>query len=241
MIIYGATNIGKVRKDNQDSYMFDTLNQNVGFAVVCDGMGGALGGKTASSTAVNVFSKGLSELSNYVNDNSEIDFKKIINNANSEIFEASQNLENLRGMGTTLVSVVVVNNSAHFINIGDSRAYLIRDGVFERITKDHSAVQDMIDQGIITEKQARNHPNKNIITRALGVNPEIEFDHFKRDVQENDIIVLCTDGITNYIADLEIPFEIAKHQNVESVPQKLIELANNRGGSDNSTVVVIKI
>ena len=241
MIIFGATNIGKVRKDNQDSFMFDTLNENVGFAVVCDGMGGALGGKTASSTAVNVFSTGLSDLSDIVNNNKDIDFTKIINGANSEIFKASQNSENLRGMGTTLVSAVIVNSVAHFVNIGDSRAYLIRNGILERITKDHSAVQDMIDQGLITEKQARNHPNKNIITRALGVSSDIEFDYFKKELLENDIIVLCSDGITNYIADLEIPFEIAKHQNIESVPQKLIELANSRGGSDNSTVVVIKI
>ena len=242
MIIYGASNIGKVRKDNQDSYLFDTVDENTGFAVVCDGMGGVSGGKTASSNAVNIFSSNLKELEAGCTESQLKDiFSQAIDSANKEIFEKGSKSEELKGMGTTLVSAVISNNTAYFLNIGDSRAYLIRKGVITRITRDHSAVQEMIDQGILTENQARNHPNKNIITRALGVNEHIEFDFFKHELEENDIIVLCTDGITNYVADLEINFEIAKHQYIESVAQKLIELANSRGGADNSTVVIIKI
>lgn len=242
MIIFGATNIGKVRKDNQDSYMFDTVDESVAFAVVCDGMGGARGGKTASSTAVNVFASNLVSLSNnYKESDIHELLEKAILDANGEIYNKSISDTELNGMGTTLVSSVIVNDTAYFANIGDSRAYLIRDGVLKRITKDHSAVQELVDQGLLTENQARNHPNKNIITRALGVDENIEFDYFVEKIKDKDIILLCTDGIINYVDDLEIPFEILSQSNVDAIPQKLIDLANSRGGSDNSTVVVIKI
>lgn len=242
MIIYGSSSVGKVRKDNQDSYMFDTLNQSVSYAVVCDGMGGASGGKTASSTAVSMFASSIIDVAD---DYDEVNLKSVVDNAikvaNKEIHNKSINDPTLLGMGTTFVCAVVINDTAYFINIGDSRAYLIRDEVIKRISHDHSAVQELVDQGLLTESQARNHPNKNIITRALGVENEIEYDFFKEKVHPNDIIVLCTDGITNYVDDLEIPFEILKNNNIETVPQKLIELANSRGGSDNSTVVIIKV
>lgn len=242
MIIFGSSNIGKVRKDNQDSYLFDTVNERSGFAVVCDGMGGASGGKTASSTAVNIFSQNLRELAEDSTDDQLTDmFSNAIKTANDKIYNIASNDESLKGMGTTLVSAVISKKKGYFLNIGDSRAYLIRNGILTRITRDHSAVQDLVDQGLITESQARNHPNKNIITRALGVAPEIEFDFFVHELESEDVILLCTDGVTNYVADLEITFEIAKQPNVESVPQKLIELANSRGGADNSTVVIIKI
>lgn len=242
MVVFGTSDVGMVRKDNQDSYMFDIESLDVGFAVVCDGMGGASGGKTASSTAVNVFSSHLASISK---NKSEDEIKSYLENAvkaaNSDIYNMSVNDEDLNGMGTTLVSSVIVNNSAYFVNVGDSRAYLIRDGALKRITKDHSAVQDLVDQGLLTEAQARNHPNKNIITRALGVTNDVEFDMFFEKLKKDDIILLCSDGVTNYIDDLEIPFEILRQHSVEAVPQKLIELANSRGGADNSTVVVIKI
>lgn len=242
MIIFGASNIGKVRKDNQDSYLFDTVDEKSGFAVVCDGMGGASGGKTASSTAVNIFSSNLKALESECTEDQLRDIlTQAINSANREIFDKGSNNEELKGMGTTLVSSVISGDTAYFLNIGDSRAYLIRKGVIKRVTRDHSAVQDLIDQGLLTEDQARNHPNKNIITRALGVSNHIEFDFFKHSLESEDVIVLCTDGITNYVADLEINFEISKQHNIESVAQKLIELANSRGGADNSTVVIIKI
>lgn len=242
MIIFGASNVGMVRTDNQDSYLFDSLAENVVYAVVCDGMGGASGGKTASSTAVNAFANHIRKISECT-DTKDIKalFEKAVNSANADIYQKSINDNSLYGMGTTLVSVVIINNTAYFSNIGDSRAYLIRNDVINRITHDHSAVQELVDCGKITEEQARNHPNKNIITRALGVEPNVDIDYFTEKLESGDIIVLCTDGITNYIDDLEIPFEILKNNSLENVPQGLIELANHRGGSDNSTVVVIKV
>ncbi len=242
MVIYGTSNVGKIRKDNQDSYLFDTFDTNCGFAVVCDGMGGASGGKTASLTAVNIFASNLANLSEDCSGDDVYEIlNKAIDKANFDIYSKAIKDDSLHGMGTTLVSTVIVNDSAYFTNIGDSRAYLLRDGKLKRITRDHSAVQELVDQGLLTEHQARNHPNKNIITRALGVDKVIKYDFFVEKLEKDDIIIMCTDGVTNHVDDLEIPFEIIKQQNLETVPQKLVELANQRGGSDNSTVVIIKI
>ncbi len=242
MIIFGSSNVGKVRKDNQDSYTFDIIDDNLGFAVVCDGMGGPGGGKIASATAVKSLAK---HLASVTCDFDEIKIKETFNNAvasaNSEIYSKALNDQSLTGMGTTLVSAVVINDTGYFINVGDSRAYLIRDDSIKRISHDHSAVQQLVDNGMLTESQARNHPNKNIITRALGVEQNVSFDFFKEKILPGDIILLCSDGITNYIDDLEIPFEAVKRKdNIETIPQKLIELANSRGGADNSTVVIMK-
>lgn len=243
MIIFGASNTGKVRKDNQDSYLFDTFGSNTGFAVVCDGMGGPGGGKTASSIAVNSFAKFMSSLTDNCDEEKiKETFQKAIDCANKEIYNKALGDASLKGMGTTLVSSVIVKDTGYFVNVGDSRAYLIRDGSIRRISHDHSAVQQLVDNGMLTESQARNHPNKNIITRAMGVEENVCFDFFKEKVYNNDMILLCSDGITNYIDDLEIPFETVKRKdNIETIPQILIELANSRGGADNSTVVIMKV
>ncbi len=238
MIIFGSSNVGLVRLDNQDSYMFDTFDNGVGFAVVCDGMGGASGGKTASITAVNNFSSVVADINPAMSSDEIVGIlDKAIKTANAEIYNKSSSDINLSGMGTTLVASVVISNKVYILNIGDSRCYILSDDKIRRITRDHSAVQELVDQGMLTETQARNHPNKNIITRALGVDKSFDYDLFVENVHNGDIIMLCTDGITNYVDDLEIPFEIIN--NPETVPQRLIDLANSRGGADNSTVVVI--
>ena len=242
LVIYGLSDIGKVRRENQDSYFFDIKNQNNAVAVVCDGMGGVNGGKTASLTAVNTFASVFSDISDSLDIQTiKTTLNNAIEKANLEIYNKAKNDPSLIGMGTTLVACFIDNKNAYFVNIGDSRAYLLRDDKIRRISKDHSAVQELLDKGLISEKQARNHPNKNIITRALGVSESVEYDLFIEQLQSDDIIILCTDGVTNYLDDLEIPFEILKLVNIESAPQKLIELANVRGGADNSTIVVIKI
>lgn len=228
-----------VRKDNQDSYTLDTLPNGIGYAVVCDGMGGANGGKTASLIAVNTFSLSISGLdTNMSKDEILSILDDAVKSANTEIFNKSQTDDELKGMGTTIVACVVVNKTAYIVNVGDSRCYHLQNDNLKRITKDHSAVQELVDQGYLSEKQARNHPNKNIITRALGVDSDVCYDYYCQSIQDGDILLLCTDGITNYVDDLEIPFEIIN--NAESVPNRLISLANSRGGADNSTVVLIK-
>lgn len=243
MIIFGSSNIGKVRKDNQDSYLFDTFDNVSGYAVVCDGMGGPGGGKIASSIAVGSFARHMPQLSCDTDEEKihEI-FKSAIDNANKEIYNKALSDRSLKGMGTTLVASVIIKDNGYFANVGDSRVYLIRDGNIRRISHDHSAVQQLVDNGMLTESQARNHPNKNIITRALGVEENVSFDFFSEKIVQDDIILLCSDGITNYIDDLEIPFETIKRKDsIETIPQELIELANSRGGADNSTVVIMKV
>lgn len=150
MIIFGSSNIGMVRKDNQDSYLFDTVGNNVGLRLFCDGMGGPSGGKIASSVAVNSFSKFMTELS-YDSNGEKIKetFQKAIDCANKEIYNKSLGDDKLYGMGTTLVSSVIVNDTGYFVNVGDSRAYLIRDDSIRRISHDHSAVQQLVDNGML--------------------------------------------------------------------------------------------
>ena len=238
-MMYGSSNVGLVRSENQDSYMIDKLENGVCYAIVCDGMGGASGGKVASLTAVNSFAaiiENISVDSSY--DNIVSILNSAIRTANIDVYKKSVEEKKLQGMGTTLVAAVIVNNKAYIVNIGDSRCYILSDDKIKRVTRDHSAVQELVDQGMLTESQARNHPNKNIITRAIGVDKNVEFDLFVEPLYDNDYILLCTDGVTNYVDDLEIPFEIIK--NPETVPQRLIDLANSRGGADNSTVVIIK-
>ena len=240
MIMFGASNVGKVRTDNQDSYILDILDNGIGYAIVCDGMGGAKGGKTASVTAVNGLSDAMIKLSPSM---SEKAIKSVLLNAvnavNSDILNKSLSDKSLEGMGTTLVAAVFINDKMFVLNIGDSRCYIVRDDSINRVTKDHSAVQLLVDSGLITQAQARNHPNKNIITRALGVEENVDCDIFIEQTKKSDIILLCTDGITNYVDDLELPFE--SMNSIETIPNRLIELANSRGGADNSTVVVINI
>ncbi len=239
-MIFGSSNVGLVRSENQDSYVIDTLDNGVCYAVVCDGMGGASGGKIASLTAVNGFSSVISSVSpDMTRENILKLLNKAVDKANIDVFNKSNSNKKLRGMGTTLVAAVVIDKTVYILNVGDSRCYILSDDKIKRITRDHSAVQELVDHGMITETQARNHPNKNIITRALGVDKSVDYDLFIETVCDNDSILLCTDGITNYVDDLEIPFEIIK--NPETVPQRLIDLANSRGGADNSTVVIINI
>jgi len=240
LIMYGASSVGKVRADNQDSYVLDTLDNGICYAIVCDGMGGAKGGKTASLTAVNELSGAMEKLSPDMSDNAlQSVLLTAIDSVNNSIYTKSTSDKELEGMGTTLVAAVLVGDKMLVLNIGDSRCYIIRDDSAIRVTKDHSAVQLLVDSGLLTPSQARNHPNKNIITRALGVEQSVECDISVLQIKAGDKILLCTDGITNYIDDLELPFEMMK--SIETIPQRLIELANSRGGADNSTVVVINI
>lgn len=239
--MFGSSHVGVVRSENQDSYMLDTLENGIGFAVVCDGMGGVNGGKIASLTAVNNFSECIAGLAPAMSgDELERVFDKAVGTANIRIYQKSLDDNRLYGMGTTLVAAIVVGDKAYILNIGDSRCYLLHDGEIQLVTKDHSAVQELVDRGMLTAAQARNHPNKNIITRALGVTDDVEYDLFVLDIKQNDTLLLCSDGITNYVDDLELPFEMLKHADQE-IPQRLIELANSRGGADNSTVVIIKV
>lgn len=239
MRIVGGSDIGKVRKENQDAFWVSETDRNSCVAVVCDGMGGMNGGQVASNKAVQTVRE-YCAANRIAGNHTEKQMLDLMQRCNQTVFhEANENSE-YSGMGTTMVLAVIENEIVSIANIGDSRGYHITNGSVRQVTKDHSAVQELVDIGQLTERQAKIHPNKNIITRAIGVEEEAEVDFYRFDAKSGDVILLCTDGLTNFVDENEIQFEIAGGD-LGDLPQRLIELANSRGGTDNITVVAIQI
>ncbi|MFY9199092.1 MAG: Stp1/IreP family PP2C-type Ser/Thr phosphatase [Acutalibacteraceae bacterium] len=240
MKIVAKTDAGKVRKSNQDSYAAGELPNGVAWAVVCDGMGGSAGGNIASSTAVKMISEQIT--SGYREGMSTLSIENIlvtaITNANISIFDMSQANEELKGMGTTVVAAIIANNVVYIAHAGDSRAYLVSEDGIKQITKDHSVVQAMVETGELTPEQAKIHPRKNLITRALGVNEDIKIDFCEQVFSNDNVLLMCTDGLTNYVEADDI-YNITSSGKYYEFADKLVELANNNGGGDNITVVVV--
>ena len=239
MQIFAKTDIGKVRDINQDAFYINTLSDGSALAIVCDGMGGAVAGDVASKTAVDVISQYMINSYSPSMDSEEI--IKLMNNAvisaNIEIYDLSCKDERLSGMGTTVGMAVVCENRALICNVGDSRAYLTDDKL-NQITRDHSVVQSLVESGKLSPEQAKVHPEKNVITRALGVEADVLTDSYTVDFNKNSKILLCTDGMSNYVPEEEI-FNIVKNNNIDTVTDLLIEKANQGGGKDNITVAVV--
>ncbi len=238
MKIVGNSDIGRVRKENQDAFWFSNPTETTGVGVVCDGMGGVKGGQEASKIAVDRISEWFSNHS--VASASKKKLIHFMQDCNRAVVDGAKDNSEYIGMGTTMVLAMVNEQSVTIANIGDSRGYHITNGNIQQITKDHSAVQELVDNGKITERQARIHPNKNIITRALGIESEVEVDLFDVNTTAGDVILLCSDGLTNMVDESEIQFEVSGGV-FEDLPQRLIDLANSRGGTDNITVVAIQI
>ena len=240
MNIVAKTDIGKKRNSNQDSYAAGELPNSVAWAIVCDGMGGAAGGNVASSNAVKIISERIT--SSYRPGMSPISIKNMlisaITAANISVYDMSRVNKELDGMGTTVVCTVVVDGTAFIAHAGDSRAYAITDDSIVQLTKDHSVVQQLVENGEITAKEAKTHPRKNLITRALGVDADIKIDYCEYDFKENDILILCTDGFTNYVENDEF-LSIVDNNSYYEIADKLVEAANNNGGGDNITVVAL--
>ena len=242
MKIVAKTDKGLVRENNQDAYAVGELPGEVAWAVVCDGMGGAAGGNIASALAVKVISDKITSSYNEKMRDSSIKnlLDSAITSANIEVYDMAYSRPDLKGMGTTVVAVVVRDNVAHIAHAGDSRAYLVnKDGV-EQITVDHSLVQNLVDRGEITKEEAEHHPNKNVITRALGVDKRIDVDFSEIDMQENETLVLCTDGLSNCVNNSEMAEDIKDGQ-YYAFADRLVKRANKNGGNDNITVVAIAI
>lgn len=239
MQIFAKTDKGKVRIINQDAFYINTLSDGSALAVVCDGMGGANAGDIASKTAVEIISQYL--LNGYNQSMSSDDITRLINNAitsaNLEVYALSQKDEQLRGMGTTAVVAVVRNSEAIICNVGDSRAYLIDDEL-KQITRDHSVVQSLVESGKLSPEEARVHPEKNVITRALGVEENVLTDGYCVEIAENNKLLLCTDGLSNY-ADADSILRIVNNNALDKVTDLLIKEANLGGGRDNITAAVI--
>lgn len=227
MKMYGATDKGLVRATNQDNFYIDTAGK---WAVVADGMGGHNGGETASTMAVEEIKKSMSQ---------GVGLKESVINANAVVYRKALAEDEFSGMGTTIVLCEVVGELANIAHVGDSRAYLYKDHKLKQITKDHSIVQQLIDCGTITEEQAKYHPQRNLITRAVGTERNTLVDCNTVDFAKDDCILICSDGLSSYVDEDEI-LHILEDNKTKDAVEKLIEAANEKGGKDNITVVLIK-
>lgn len=237
MKISSATSIGKVRSLNEDSFFVsDVCAADTVLAIVADGMGGHNAGEVASAEAVNAIKS-----SDFCTDK---DVKTVLSDAiacaNNAIYKMSTKNPKLHGMGTTATACVVKDNRVTAAHVGDSRLYLIRNGEMTQITKDHSLVEMLIENGTITKEDAKNHPQKNVITKALGTDSSVECDIYEFDAEADDIILLCTDGLVNMADDQKILSLITDSEDFEGLADKLIKEAESAGGFDNITVVLIK-
>lgn len=241
MKIVGRSDVGMRRKNNEDSFRFGSFEDGVVWAVVCDGMGGAAGGQTASMLACDMVGNKIQKCYNKSMSDFSIEnlLLSAITTANVTVFDRAQTDDALSGMGTTIVACVIKDNVACVAHVGDSRAYHIRSGEIKQITKDHSLVQQMLDNGQITKEQFDNHPNKNIITRALGINENIEIDFDTVELEDNDALILCTDGLSGSVTDSYMLTLFEKNE-FDDVAEKFVEAANQNGGHDNITVVAIR-
>ena len=238
MKAYSATDVGRVRKMNQD-YIFasETPVGNLpNLFVVADGMGGHKAGDFASSHGVSV-------LLESIRNDREFNPIKIIRHAmekaNVQILEQAQQNDDLAGMGTTMVVCSIVGHYAYVANVGDSRLYVAGDAI-QQITRDHSLVAEMVRLGQLDEEEARNHPDKNIITRAMGIVREVAIDFFDIRLEENSRILMCSDGLSNMLTDEEM-FRILKEcEQGEDPTERLIGRANENGGKDNIAVIVVE-
>lgn len=237
MKIFGQTDIGLVRFSNQDSFKVGELESGTVWAVLCDGMGGASGGDIASKMAVDLISLRINE---YYNDNMKTSsvanlLESAINFANIKIYDMAKEDETLTGMGTTVVAAIVRENEVMISHAGDSRAYILNDKV-RQLTVDHSIVQEMLDRGDITEDEAKHHPIKNYITRALGVKDRITVDFTSETFEKDDVLLLCSDGFSNFVDENQMK-EIIRNVD-EDTCKRLVNAANDGGGKDNITVVI---
>ena len=241
MKVHSKTDIGLVRKSNQDFVINKIFSNDIAWSIVCDGMGGAKGGDIASKIAATEISEFLeTSLDKETSDDIRQLHLEAIKYANKVIFQSASENEELEGMGTTVVVSMVHGGYLHTSHVGDSRAYLIREGAIKQLTVDHSVVQEMVKKGEITENEAQKHPRKNLITKALGVDKTVTCDYTRKKIQKNDIIMLCTDGLTNYI-DAEKIKKVLLENDLKNAIDILVNQANNLGGSDNITVSVIEI
>lgn len=242
--VFGGTDIGKKRSKNEDSYVcysFDNTQTPRYLVAVADGMGGHSGGEIASSAAIE-------SLKNYFRSRVEnlsardfdfiIDLEESIQQANLEIFRQASAETELKGMGSTLVAAVLTDNSTYISNVGDSRAYLIREKHIQQITTDHNWKNEQLQKGQLDEEDIKNSPYKDLITRSMGLNERTKIDSFEVQCQPKDYILLSSDGLHSFLSQKEILKAFKKNKPPEKICRKLIKMAIKKGGNDNITVIV---
>ena len=240
MKIAVGTDIGRVREINEDAFCATKLDDNVYCLIVADGMGGHKAGQIASNTACGIIADKIKDGLSNGNFSSDKVFEVMcsaISAANKTLYSNQLADDSLSGMGTTVVAAVISGATAYICNVGDSRLYYISDGIVQ-ITKDHSYVQDLVDKGLITAREAIDHPNKNIITRAVGTELDVEVDCFKIQCAQGSKIVMCSDGLSNFV-DASFIQQAVTQNTPQAANKLLIETANNNGGRDNITVINI--
>lgn len=241
MKFQGKTDVGVMRHSNQDDFAVAELQDGSVLAVVCDGMGGANAGNVASKKATEVISSFFQRSYRKGLDAQGIMalLQSAILSANIEIYDMAQKNTELTGMGTTVVAAFVSGEFTVVSHVGDSRAYLVGDSVTQ-LTRDHSVVQSLIESGKLTPEEARVHPRRNVITRALGIEPEVLVDSDEFVIGDGENLLLCSDGLSNFVGPDEIK-EIFKNNPLENVTEVLVAHANKSGGADNITVVAVTV
>ena len=235
---WGMKDIGKCREINQDyiSVSGEPIGNLPNLFLVADGMGGHKAGDLASEYTVakvqEAVSKSMQTIPYQI-------LKGAFQYANQKLLEKAGESDSYTGMGTTLVAATVKNDAVYVVNVGDSRLYKIGDKI-EQITEDHSLVEEMVRMGEISKEQARNHPDKNIITKAMGVSDTVEPDYFDTDLQKGECLLMCSDGLTNMVSDRQIKEIVELRTDLESCAKELIRAANQNGGRDNIAVVLIE-
>jgi serine/threonine protein phosphatase PrpC len=230
----GASDVGRVRQGNEDALLAEH-----GVFVVADGMGGHNAGEVASEIAVTTMRSALRD-----SVTSTEQLRELVQQANTSIYTASLDDSTQRGMGTTLTALVMIPSVTDRVlvaNVGDSRTYVLRDGVLSRITTDHSYVQELVNEGVITADDARKHPQKNIVTRALGIDRYVAVDVFSHDMRTGDRFLLCSDGLVDEVTDADITNILSNNANATDAANALVTAANDAGGRDNTTVVVVDV
>lgn len=240
MNVFGITHRGAVRNENQDRIRYSQIGGDILTAVLCDGMGGANAGSVASTIASDTF---MSHAANSIDGSSTPSdmhtiLTEAVNYANIKVYDRAFADFACMGMGSTLVGLLVNGKRACVVNVGDSRAYLIGKRRITQITRDHSLVEDMVSRGKITRAQALNHPQRNIITRAIGVEASVSSDLFDIKLSSGNRILLCSDGLSNLISSEEMLLISGNSQTPEKTCEALVELALKRGAPDNVTVFV---
>lgn len=244
MIAFGSTHKGCVRLTNQDAFAVESFDEGQEtLLVVCDGMGGANAGNVASRFAVDSFVESFRAGLTQGMSNDEIGrlLQQGADDANETVFTLAARQPEFRGMGTTLVAAYVSEDGTVLVNVGDSRAYRIADGMAEQLTEDHSYVQDLLRRGKVTPEEARRHPHKNLITRAVGVDSYVESDVVETTLKAGETLLLCSDGLSGPVEDDEIARIVTQAQSLEDAANALIDKACENGGPDNVTAVLCRL
>jgi protein phosphatase len=244
----GVTDVGRRRDHNEDAFLVDA---ETGLFVVADGMGGHAGGGTASAIAVETIGRSVRAAreaaprafaSQSPEDAGHVPavLRAAVEAACKEIYRAAQDDSTLAGMGTTVTAALIVGRTGFVAHVGDSRCYLLRGGRIFQLSEDHSLVNEQLKAGAITEEEARQSRFRNIITRSVGFEEDVLVDVVGLEIEKGDGLVLCCDGLTNLVSDEEI-LEVATRTSLDDAPERLVELANERGGDDNITVIVVMV